>query len=429
MPKLLLYANYFAPELAALAQIYTDLCRGLKDTHEITVICAIPCYTGAIEDRYLKAPYTFEEFEGIHVVRVKVPRFDKQNKWSRVRHISAYFWRSIGATFRIGPQDVVMASSQPPILGGLLGVVGKFVLGARMIYNIQDFNPEQIQAVRYAGNTALLRILMALDKFSCKRADLVAVVGEDMRQTLSERFARHPSVPQTAVIHNWIDESKIVPLPPEHEKVAAFRRRYGLEGKFVVMYSGNVGLFYDLDNLIEVMGAFPDDAVRFAIVGDGARKPHLVERCAEAGYHNVVFIPYQEQADLVYSLNAADLHWCVNAKGIKGVSCPSKLYGILAVGKPMIGVLESGTEARRIVETSGCGMVCAPGDYDAIAKLLSRMTASDMRQEVRKMGARGRTYLDMHLTKDDAIDRYRSAIEALTVRDCDATAQLQQQLL
>lgn len=78
----------------------------------------------------------------------------------------------------------------------------------------------------------------------------------------------------------------------------------------------------------------------------------------------MVFIPYQDKADLIYSLNAGDVHWCVNAKGIKGVSCPSKAYGIMAASKPILGVLESGSEVRCLIEDTHGGLCCEPGEYD-----------------------------------------------------------------
>ena len=120
--NLVLYTNYYYPELASLAQLCTDLCQGLKEDYNITVICSIPCYTGVIEDKYLTQKYYFEEYDGVKVIRVRVPRFDKHNKISRVKNILAYFFRSIFATFKAPKADYILTESQPPILGGLLGV-------------------------------------------------------------------------------------------------------------------------------------------------------------------------------------------------------------------------------------------------------------------------------------------------------------------
>ena len=124
---------------------------------------------------------------------------------------------------------------------------------------------------------------------------------------------------------------------------------------------------------------------------------------------NVKFIPYQPKADLIYSLNSADVHWCVNAKGIKGVSCPSKAYGIMAAGKPVIGVLENGSEVRMLIEETGCGKCCEPGDYENTEEILRWYINSDA-EILDKMGAGGRKYLEKHLTKDVSVKKYGEEI-------------------
>ncbi len=128
---------------------------------------------------------------------------------------------------------------------------------------------------------------------------------------------------------------------------------------------------------------------------------------------HVVFIPYQEKEDLIYSFNAGDVHWCVNAKGIKGVSCPSKAYGIMAAGKPILGVLESGTEVRGLIEDSECGKCCEPGDYVEVADLIRWYIENAGTGDVKKMGQNGRKFLEENLTKDISVDKYINEIKKL----------------
>ena len=135
---------------------------------------------------------------------------------------------------------------------GLLGVWGKWMKHAKYIYNIQDFNPEQVLAVGYTKSKLITDAMMWFDKFSCKRSDLVITVGRDLVETVENRF-KDKKVPKTVMINNWIDENEIYPLDESNEKVLAFKKKYGLGGKFVIMYSGNIGLYYDLENLIKVV--------------------------------------------------------------------------------------------------------------------------------------------------------------------------------
>lgn len=406
--KLLVYAHYYHPDVASTGQILQELCEGMKEQFDITVICVVPSYSGTVEEKYKTHKYYNENINGIKAIRVRVPEFTKGNKKSRIINLVAYFFRAIWATLKLEKQDYIYAISQPPILGGVLGVIGKWLKGGKFIYNIQDFNPEQTMAVGYSKNKLILKVAMAVDKLSCSQADKVIVVGRDMVETLKARF-KGQKVPKYAFINNWIDEKQIYPLPENDLKVLDFKKRYGLEGKMVIMYSGNIGLYYDLENLIKVIGRFKDrDDVIFAFVGDGTKKQYLETYVKENKLKNVKFIPYQDKADLNYSLNAGDVHWVVNAKGIKGVSVPSKLYGVLAAGKPVLGVLENGSEARLIIEDCNCGVCIEPENYEKIYEEIIKII--DDVVEYKRLGIMGKDYVDSCIKKDVAINKYSKEI-------------------
>lgn len=424
--KLLIFAHYYAPDTASTGQILKDQAEGMLDEFDVTVICVVPSYGGTIEDKYKTQKYYFEELNGVKIIRVRVPEFTKANKVSRVKNIISYFFGALGAAMKAGKQDYVFTISQPPILGGLLGVLGKWMKHAKMIYCIQDFNPEQVMAVNYSSNKLILNAMMFADKFSCRHSDLVITVGRDLVDTLKNRFKGY-KIPKYAMINNWIDEKEVYPLPQNHERVVAFKKQYDLDDKFVIMYSGNIGLYYDLEKLMKVMKQFrkgytlkgvyepgPVTAdgreVVFAFVGAGSVLDKLVLYTKEHHFENVIFIPYQDKEDLIYSLNAGDVHWCVNAKGIKGVSCPSKAYGIMSVAKPIIGVLEEGTEIRGLIEECNCGKCCEPGDYVEVEDIIRWYIENAGTGEVEEMGRNGRKYLEKNLAKDVSIKKYIDAI-------------------
>jgi hypothetical protein len=412
---LLIYAHYYYPDVASTGQILKELAEGMLEAFNITVICVVPSYEGTIASEYKTKKYYFENINGVKVIRVRVPEFKKASKKSRIQNIVAYFFGALGATKKSGKQDYVFSISQPPIIGGLLGVCGKWVKRARYIYNIQDFNPEQIMAVGYSKNKFILDVMMWLDKFSCKQADKVIVVGRDMVETLKGRF-KGTKVPNYTFINNWIDEKEIFPLDAADRNVVAFKKKYGLNDKFIIMYSGNIGLYYDLENIIKVIEKFKDcKEVVFAFVGAGSVKDELIRYKEEHQLENVVFLPYQDKEDLIYSLNAGDVHLCVNAKGIRGVSVPSKLYGIMAVGKPVLGVLEEGSEARLIIEETGCGLWAEPGDYEAIKENIAKCIEKLGSPEQKQMGYAGRDYLIKNLAKDVSVENYIKEI-----KDCQS---------
>lgn len=410
--KLLVYAHYYYPDVASTGQILKELCEGMKDNFDITVICAVPSYDGKVADEYTTDKYYLENINGVNIIRVQVPAFTKDNKKSRIKNLISYFIGAVGATFKSEKQDYIFTISQPPILGGVLGVIGKRFKGGKMIYNIQDFNPEQTMAVGYSKNKLTLNVAMAVDKFSCKQADKVIVVGRDMQETLRNRY-NNKNVPNNVFINNWIDEKEIYPLSEDNERVIAFKKKYKLENKIVIMYSGNIGLYYDLENLIKVIRRFKDrNDVVFAFVGDGTKKQDIQDYANEHELNNVRFIPYQNKEDLVYSLNSGDVHWVVNAKGIKGVSVPSKLYGVMATGKTVFGVLEEGSEARLIIEDCNCGICIEPGEYDLIYAELKNVI--DNIGEYKLLGNKGKEYVDKYIRKDVAIEKYSNEIEEIS---------------
>lgn len=416
--KILIFAHYYYPDVASTAQILKDQAEGLCNEFDVTVICVIPSYSGIVEDRYKTNKFYKENLNGVSLIRIRVPEFIKTNKMSRIKNILVYFWGALIACKNSGQQDYIFTISQPPILGGLLGVIGKWIKKAKLIYCIQDFNPEQAVAIKYFSSNFLIKVMYALDKFSCKHSDLIITVGRDLIKTLENRF-NGKIIPNHIMINNWIDEKEIYPLPPENHKVQSFRKKYGLENKFVIMYSGNIGLYYDLVNILMVIEKFKEaltpegKQVVFAFVGQGTVLDKLVLYKEKRQLDNVIFIPYQDKSNLIYSLNAGDVHWCINAKGIKGISCPSKFYGIIAIAKPVLGVLEKGSEVQMLIEETGCGYCSEPEDYAHIQRNIQWFIENAGSPELTEMGQKGHRYLLEYLTKDRSIKEYIKAIKAL----------------
>lgn len=413
--KLLIYAHYYAPDVASTGQILQDQAEGMKDEFDVTVICTVPSYTGTIDEKYKANKFYREKINGVKVIRVPVPEFTKNNKFSRIKNLLAYYFNAQKVTRKLGRFDYVFTISQPPILGGMLGVYGKNKAGGKLIYCIQDFNPEQIESTGYIRFKPLMSVARWLDNRSCRKSDLVITVGRDLVETFKKRF-KGKDVPNHTMINNWIDDKAIYPLESNDPGVIEFKRQYGLDNKFIIMYSGNIGLYYDLEGLIKVIEQFKDAKttdgrdVVFAFVGGGSILDKLVKYKEEHNMENTVFIPYQDKDKLIYSLNAADVHWCVNAKGIKGVSCPSKFYGIAGVGKPVLAVLETGSEVQLLINEIGCGRISEPGDYDGVTENIKWFIANAGSNELDEMGRCGHLYLKERLTKNISISKYIDSI-------------------
>lgn len=408
--KILFVINYFYPDVASTAQIMTELTSKIQNDFDITVIAAQPGYAG--ERKSVNKLFEKDYLESIKVIRIKLPEVDKNSKLSRIRYILSYFVLANIALLKEKKTDVIYTISQPPILGGLIGSIGKFFKRSKHVYNIHDFNPEQAAAVAYTNNHFVFKIAKFIDNINCRYADHIVMVGQDMGETLAKRF-NGKNVPAYSVVNNWTDEDEILPLDKRHPIVSDFLRQHGLEDKFIVAYSGNIGLYYDLENIIQVAEKFKEvpDLV-FLFIGEGAVKKKMQRFVEEHKLSNVLFLPYQPKEFIRYSLNAADIHLVVNQKGIKGVSVPSKIYGVMAAGKPILGVLEQGSEAERLISESRSGIVVEPHDYEGISDAISYFYGMSP-EELENMGMRGRQYLEKHLTKETSINKSRVLLKSI----------------
>lgn len=406
--KITFVINYFYPDLASTGQLMTELCSTLQEDFNITVIAAQPGYAG--ERKKSNKIFESDKFESMKVIRLKLPEVNKSSKLSRLRYIISYFILATIALIKEKDTDIIYTISQPPVLGGLIGTIGKLFKKSKHVYNIQDFNPEQAAAVAYTGNKLVFSVAKAIDKLSCKYSDKLIVVGNDMAKTLEERF-EESTVPDYEVINNWTNEDEVVPLDKEDSHVRTFLNENLLEDKFVVMYSGNLGLYYDLENIIKVATEFRENPdIVFLFIGEGAMKKSMMEYVKEHALENVMFLPYQPKEFIKYSLNVADVHLVVNQKGIKGVSVPSKIYGVMAAGKPILGVLEQESEAQMLIDKSQSGIVVEPQDYNGVSTAIQSFYEKDG-NELKYMGLNGRSYLEKHLKRETSINKYREVLK------------------
>jgi glycosyltransferase involved in cell wall biosynthesis len=231
----------------------------------------------------------------------------------------------------------------------------------------------------------------------------VVAIGRDMQQRLVA-LGTDPS--KIHVISNWADGSAIRPL----EEPSRLRRECGWENRFVVMHSGNVGLSQDLGSLLAAANLLRDEPdVLFVIVGEGAAKAGLQAEAARRRLPNVEFLSYRPKEDLADSLGAADLHVVGLRRGLAGYIVPSKVYGILAAGRPYIAAVEIGAEPALIAEEHSCGIRVEPGDPAALSAAIVGLQQAGGRE----MGANGRRALEERFDRPIATLAYRRLLESL----------------
>jgi glycosyltransferase involved in cell wall biosynthesis len=274
--------------------------------------------------------------------------------------------------------------------------------GAALVVVVHDVFPDTAVAL---GRLRSRVVVLALDRFVrfyLRRADRVVAIGDTMRRRLEAKGVRRERL---RVIENWTDTSTITPEPRDNP----WARAQGLDGSFVVMHSGNVGHAQDLDTLIAATALLRDlDRLSVVVVGSGGRLAEL-HALAERLEAPVRFLPFQPLELVPQSLSSANVHVVGLAPGLAGYVVPSRLYGVLAAGRPVIAAAEGDSETAGLVREVGCGVVVRPGRaYDLAAAIRA---AYDGEFDLDAMGRRGREYAVEHADRALALARYRELLE------------------
>jgi colanic acid biosynthesis glycosyl transferase WcaI len=275
-----------------------------------------------------------------------------------------------------------------------LGLAGWAIAKAHrvpFVFNIQDVFPDVAIELGAISSPKVIAVASWLERETYLRADAVTVLSDDLKANVAAKIAGRRGAAGDAgkirVIPNFIDTDAIRPGPKEN----AYRREFGLEGKTVIMYAGNVGWSQSLDLVIAAATHLVDDPdVAFVINGGGVARPGLEQAASALG--NVHFVDMQPRERLSEVAAAADVHVIPLRSGLARSSVPSKLYTILASGRPVVASVDPGTEVARTVDGAGAGIAVAPDDPEAFTKALVRLIGDP--DEAAAMGRRGRRFVE-----------------------------------
>jgi glycosyltransferase involved in cell wall biosynthesis len=386
------------PDQAATGQLLTELAEDLVARHgcEVTVVAGRALHAAA-DDRRRRAAVERETRNGVTILRANGTRFRPGRFAGRAANYLTYFTSAALAGFDIGRPDIVVSLTDPPIVGVAARWAARRA-GARFVFLCEDIFPEVAALLEDFHNELVNRTLDRVNRYLLRDADAVVALGDRMRRRLVEEKGADPS--RVSIIHNWADCDAIVPGPKDN----AFAREHGLHDRFVLMHSGNVGMSQNLDVLVAAAARLTSKhRLVVAIVGDGARRETLAREVANRGLTNVQFFPYTAKDRLHESFAAADAFLVALKPGIEGYIVPSKVYGILAAGRPYIAALDPSAEPAAIVREYGCGLLAAPGDPDALAAAIAAMY--DDPSGTRLMGQRARAAA-LQFDRRAAVARY-----------------------
>ncbi|MFQ5802365.1 MAG: glycosyltransferase family 4 protein [Candidatus Methylomirabilales bacterium] len=376
----------FYPDTAATGQLLTELCEGLVKEHgcRVSVVAGVSLLPAAggqanlPRRRILKR----EWHNGVEILRARGTRFSKKRFLGRFCNYVSYFLSACYAGFRLVRPDVVVALTDPPIIG-LAAHLASRRFGVPFIMSYRDIFPEVAQLLEDFQSKTVERVLHRVNCFLVQKAHRVVALGETMRQRLIEGKMAAPS--KTMIIPDWADCSEIVPGPKRNP----FSLAHGFADKFVVMHSGNVGLSQGLETVVQTaarLRQFP--GIQIVFIGEGVKKPFLQDQAQAMGLENVLFLPYQPKGGLRDSFASADVFLVSLKRGFAGYIVPSKLYGILAAGRPYVAAVEEESEVSVITKRFDCGLLAEPGDPEDLAEKILILYRD--RELARRFGANAR---------------------------------------
>ena len=401
MKRVIFLNRFFSPDHSATSQLVSDIATDLASCgHDVHVITSQQLY----DDPQARLP-SQETLSGVRVHRVATTRFGRSKLIGRaVDYFSFYAsaWRTLLEVTQ--PDDILVAMTDPP----LISLVAMQVASRRRAYLVnwlQDIYPE----VAVALNVPLLKgpivQIIAHQRDQClKKADANVVVGDHMADKVASRGISRNRI---HVISNWCEDEEISPVAPSENPL---RREWGLENKFVVGYSGNLGRAHEFATVLAAAERLSGNSdIVFICIGGGHLLKQLAQCVQERGLTNFKFMGYQDRAVLKFSLGVPDVHWISLRPEVEGLIVPSKIYGIAAASRPVIAICANDGEVAKIVKRYRFGGVVEPGNVRALVDLILQLsTDAALRAE---MGRRARAMLEARFSRRQALARWRQLLE------------------
>jgi colanic acid biosynthesis glycosyl transferase WcaI len=385
--RILLLNQFFWPDSCATSQLLTDLARALaEEGNDVYAICADGGYAVTASD----------EAPPVHIHHVKALPFVRGRLGRLLSYLSFYLSATVTGLTLPRP-DLVVTLTTPPLLS-LLGTIIKTFRGARHFIWEMDVYPDVAIDLNYfKSGGAADRVTGVLADYSRRRADGIIALGECMKQRLIQR-----GIPEgiISVADNWADGSAIVPQP-----------RTGNPDKLVLLYSGNLGLAHDLDTLTStICDLRKDERFKFLFVGSGGRRDELSSFCTAEDIDSVELRPYVQRSSLSESLAEGDIGIVTQRESCCGSVVPSKVYGLLAAGRPILFIGPKNATPALIVRRFACGWQVDCGDVNALTSLLLYLAENP--DHIKEAGRRARQALLSHYDLPIGVARITGILES-----------------
>lgn len=390
----------FYPEMTSTGYYLTKIAEGLAGQVKVKVICGQPNYLA----QGVTGP-SHEIHNGVEIFRVWGSRLDRRILLLRmVNMVSFGISAMCSALWRFRRGDRVLVVTTPPLTPFVVAAAALFK-GSAFFLLIHDLYPDLAIASGKAKETSwLVRMSRIANRWLYKHASKIVVVGRDMKDVLTSRSEGLDS--RIEMIPNWAELDIVEPRP---KKTNELINRLRLDGKFVVLYAGNMGYPNDVESILDAALKLKDrESLHFLFIGDGVKRRWIEKRIARSALDNVTILPPSPRSDQIVFLNACDIGIVTLVKGMRGVSMPSRTYNLLAAGKPILAICEPRSELEALVTENKVGFVVPPGSSDALVAMIEAILNSP--EQLESMGTRARAVAIEEYSPDEAIKKYRNAL-------------------
>ena len=398
--RLSILTQYYPPDYAATGQLIQELADGLRDRGmKVHIFTGQPGYAFGQKD----APVV-EEHHNLSIRRSRTTRFLSQRIRGKAINGLIFCLRSaLHLLKKASRGDVLLVTTAPPFLP-LLGYLAHICFGVPYVCLIYDLYPDvAVELNVVSRNHRLVKFWQQINRAVWRNAKSVIVLSPTMKQRVLDQC---PEIgDRISVIHSWANPRHIVPIPKQDNW---FAHQHNLVQKFCVLYSGNMGRCHDANTILDAARYLKDEPIQFVFIGNGAKYQACQEEAMAEGLSNIMFLPYQDKECLPYSLTSADLSLVSLSPGMEGLIAPSKLYGILAAGRPVAAICEGHSYLREMLDEGGCGEAFDNGDGQGLAEFILSLAANRDRAEA--MGRRGRRYLEEHFTPECIAEQYADVL-------------------
>ena len=407
--RLLIVTPHFAPDTAPTGVVVTALVdEWCRLGHHAHVVTSLPWYEEhRVADGWTGRPVRRGRYGTATVTRLHPFPVRKDHTGRRAIAFGAFTGLAAAAAAATrGPFDAVVAVS-PPITLAFAARLAARRHGCPMVLNVQDVFPDVAVTVGGLNSPQLISLARRLERAAYRAADTVTVLSTDLEGNITAKVVGLSRPPMVETIPNFADTDNLRPL----DRLTDYRREHRLGDRTVVMYAGNLGHSQSLDLMVEAARRHRhrDDLV-YVINGGGVRAEELAT--AAAGLQNLVVIGYQPAERLAEVLATGDIHVVPLRAGLTSASVPSKIYTVLAAGRPVIASVDPGSEVARIVASAGAGLAVTPDDPDVFTAAVEHL-AGDVELRSR-MGAHGRAWVEECHSPREAAGSYLDLIERLT---------------